>query len=280
MKLVAFLFLAGFILIAQHFACSKMGSSFPPPPPDPCTLVAVSIGGSVTNPSASGISDGTITAAATGGNGFIYRLNGGGTQNTGRFTGLAAGNYTVVVSNSDGCSASIDFVLINPIPQCNGVNIAGSLTTTVNIPCESNTASITVNASGGVSPYYYSLDGGTFQAAQLFTNVSTGGHVVTIKDANGCTGSASTTIINQAIGPLFANVKSIIQYYCVSCHNGTVNSAGVDYSTNCNIATGKDRIKARAVDATPSPMPQSGLIPSYERLKIINWINAGGRVTD
>jgi gliding motility-associated-like protein len=48
----------------------------------------------------------------------------------------------------------------------------------------SNNGAVTVNASGGIAPYTYSIDGGTFQSSNIFNNVSVGNHTVAVKDAS------------------------------------------------------------------------------------------------
>jgi uncharacterized membrane protein len=102
-----------------------------------------------------------------------------------------------------------------------------------------------------------------------------------VKDANGCTATLTgVSVTSRTEGPKFTAVKALIQANCVTCHNATNASGGVNLSTDCSIVSGKDRIKARAVDGNPSPMPSSGLLPAAERQKITDWINAGGRVID
>lgn len=260
-----------------QLSCTKTKSSIPPPPPpDPCSIANISLNGVVVNPSVPGAADGSITVSASGGTNFTFNINGGTFKSSGSFTNLTAGSYTIVGKNSDGCMASIVFILTNPTISCSSVNISVSSGTTTNIPCETNSASIIITASGGVAPYTYSLDGGAYQAQNIFANVVSGSHVIVAKDANGCSGTTSTTVNNQPAGTLFTQVKGIIQYYCLYCHNTTTAGGGVSFSQDCNIVTNKLRIQARAVDGNPTPMPQAGLIPSTDRQKIINWINAGG----
>ena len=268
------------IILFFPVSCSKTGGVFPPPPPDPCILANISISGTVVNPSASGTSDGTITVVATGGSGFTFNINGGAFQSHNKFYNLAAGDYMVTAKNSDGCTGSISFQLSNPTISCTGVTITVSSGVTSNVLCEPVTASITVTAVGGTAPYTYSLNGGTFQSMNIFSNVATGSYSISVKDANGCIGSASTTVNNAAPGPLFSQVKTLVWNHCVYCHSNAVASGGVSYSDDCNIVTGKMRIKARAVDGNPSAMPTSGLLPASDRQKIIDWINAGGRYSD
>ncbi len=275
MKLTAFFFILVTVLLLQ-FACSKTGGIPPPPPPDPCSLVNIVLNGAVTNPSLPGATDGTITMTATGGSNFTFSINGGAFQSSNLFKSLAPGNYTVMARSSGGCMADLSFILVNPTISCTSVNITVLANTTNNIPCEANSASLTATASGGTAPYTYSIDGGVFQSLNSFSNLASGSHMVVAKDIYGCTGTSSATVANQVAGPLFLQVKSVIQNYCLYCHNNTATSGGVNYTLDCNIIANKGRIRARAVDGNPTPMPVNGLIPVAERQKIIDWINAGG----
>jgi hypothetical protein len=58
---------------------------------------------------------------------------------------------------------------------------------------------ITVTATGGTTPYAYSLDGGmTPQASNVFSGLSAGMYVVTVIDANECQATVSVTIAEPA----------------------------------------------------------------------------------
>lgn len=55
---------------------------------------------------------GTITVTASGGNGTLsYSLDGGAAQTENTFNSLGPGSYEVVVTDGDGCSASVDVVI-------------------------------------------------------------------------------------------------------------------------------------------------------------------------
>ena len=59
-----------------------------------------------------------------------------------------------------------------------------STETIVNASCTNLTAgSITLNASGGLAPYTYSINGGAFQSSNQFTGLTQGPKTITIKDA-------------------------------------------------------------------------------------------------
>ncbi len=248
--------------------------------PNPCAGVTINVTGTTVNPTSSSAADGSINAAATGSTGFTFNLNGGTYQASGNFTGLTAGSYTVGAKDGNGCTGSSSFTLTAPNP-CAGVTITVSNTTVGNTPCQSNNGSLTATASGGTGPYTYSLNNGTFQSSNIFLNLGAGTYTVQAKDANTCNGTSGNTILsNRPAGPLFTEVKAVLQANCSSCHNNTQQEGGMNWSVDCNIVANKDRIKARAVDASPSAMPPTGLLPSTERQKITSWINAGGRFTD
>lgn len=247
---------------------------------DPCAGVTIAVSGSTTNPSGT-TANGNIIATASGGTGpYTYSLNGGTYQSTGQFANLAAGSYTVTAKSSAGCVGNATFTLTATVP-CTGVTITITPTVTGVTPCVNASGQIAVTASGGTSPYTYSINNGTFQATSTFQSLNQGTYRLDVKDANGCSATLTgVTLGARTEGPKFAAVRTLIQAQCVSCHNATTANGGVNLSTDCSIVSAKDRIKARAVDGIPSPMPSGGLLPASERQKITDWINAGGRVID
>ena len=62
---------------------------------------------SSTSPSGCSTSQGTISASGSGGDGnYTFALDGGMSQNSGSFTGLSAGTYSLTVEDDAGCSSS------------------------------------------------------------------------------------------------------------------------------------------------------------------------------
>lgn len=263
-------------LVAGINACSKGGSSSGPS--DPCANVTVTITGTVTNTTSPAANNGSITVTATGGSGFMYNLNGGSFQASGVFNNLAAGTYTITARNSNNCSGSQTFTVASG-NVCAGVNISVTATTTSASPCAPANGSITVSATGSTG-FVYNINGGTFQSAATFNNLATGNYTIIARDANGCTGTTSTTIAAAAAGPLFSAVKQLVQTNCVSCHNASQSEGGINFTVDCNIVNNSARIKARAVDGNPSIMPPTGALPQSEKDKITAWINAGAKFTN
>ncbi len=94
-------------------------------------------------------------------------------------TGLSAGTYQVTVTDANNCSATASVTITEPATALEASVTSGTLS------CNAGTTSLTVTASGGTSPYKYSLDNITYQESNEFT-VSSGSYVVYVKDENGC----------------------------------------------------------------------------------------------
>lgn len=142
------------------------------------------------NTSGPGMPDGSITAAGAGGvPPYQYALNGGAWQDSGFFGGLLAGTYTVQVKDAKGCIGQTP-VTINE--ACGGLTLVPSIS---NVKCYGGAdGTISVTVAGGLSPYLYSLDGGPYTSANLFSNLTAGAHNVVVKDGAGCTGSSQSFV--------------------------------------------------------------------------------------
>jgi hypothetical protein len=153
----------------------------------PCSW---SLNSSTLEENCNGNDDGSITVSVVGGTGTYTYDIGNGPQNSGTFTGLSQGSYTVVVDDG-ACSSSITVSLAGPTA------VSGTVTTT-NITCNGlSDGSITVVGSGGTAPYSYDFGNGVGSNATL-TGLGAGTQNVTISDANGCTSSLSATISEPA----------------------------------------------------------------------------------
>lgn len=258
------------------YSCSKGGSD--PAPPNPCSGVTITITATVVNTSAALAADGSITATASGGSGFTYSINNGAFQNSGTFTNLAAGAYTITAKNLNGCTATQQFTVVAG-NACAGITITINTTSASATPCQTANGSIAATATGSAG-FTYSLNGGAFQASGNFNNLAAGAYNITAKDANGCTSNVNVTISAAAKGPLFTAVRALLDANCISCHNNTQSEGGMNWTVDCNVITNQARIKARAVDNNPSSMPPTGPLSQADKNKITSWINAGGRYTD
>ncbi len=73
---------------------------------------------------------------------------------------------------------------INILPSTLSLSLS-STTTCLGSP--SGTGTITATGSGGIPPYSYSLNSGTYQSSGLFTGLGVATYSVTVEDAAGCT---------------------------------------------------------------------------------------------
>ncbi|MBF6639874.1 SprB repeat-containing protein, partial [Flavobacterium sp. J49] len=128
---------------------------------------------------------GSVTVTATGGTApyTILWSNGGTTFTANNF---AAGTYTAVVTDANGCNSNVSVTITQPATALASTN------TTTNVSCYAgNNGIVTVTATGGTAPYtiLWSNGGTTFTA----NNFAAGTYTAVITDANGCTSNVSVT---------------------------------------------------------------------------------------
>jgi SprB repeat len=251
---------------------------------NPCAGVTVTVTATSVNPT-TGASNGTITASATGGTGFTYSINNGAFQASGNFTGLAAGVYTVTAKNSNGCLGSTS-VTLTATSTCTNTTIVITSTVVNTVPCvtPANNGSITVTATGSTG-FTYNINGGAYQASNVFANQNAGTFLVGVKDVNGCTKTQSVTIAATPGGPLFTQVKNLLTTRCSGngCHIGSGNNAaGYNFDNVCTIVSKWSQINQTTVTYTMKKMPISpqSLFTAAEKAIITNWVNAGHKYTD
>ncbi len=147
-----------------------------------------------TNVDCNGNSTGEVTVAADAGSGtspYLYSIDGGATQVSGTFSGLAEGSYTVTIVDDNGCTEDVPVTITEP------TDLTGAITAQTNVDCNGNsTGSVTVaaDAGTGTAPYLYSIDGGATQVSGTFSGLAEGSYTVTIVDDNGCTEDIPVTI--------------------------------------------------------------------------------------
>jgi hypothetical protein len=75
--------------------------------------------------------------------------------------------------------------------------------------CSPANGSITINATGGKTPYTFSINNVDFLTSSVFDNLSAGTYTLTVKDANSCT--RTTTVDIASIGSTLAAIVENIQ---------------------------------------------------------------------
>jgi len=120
---------------------------------------------------------------------YTYSLNGGSYQTSNIYDGLVAGTYTATVKDAQNTISNMSSITIQPVSPI----VITSYNTRVS--CNGSSDGVTeIRASGGVAPYYYSINNGPFITSNLIENLSASTYNVTVKDATGCLSTSSFTI--------------------------------------------------------------------------------------
>jgi hypothetical protein len=159
---------------------------------------------------------GTIFAAAAGGEPiYNYRLNNvtKSSFSAVSFSGLAAGNYTIHVTDAQGCasSQSIEITRVN----CNLAATSG----VTDVLCKGEaTGKIDITVSGGTLPYRFDWSNGA--STEDIENLRAGSYTGRITDKNGCSITATFTIQEPAAALALTLTGNGVS--CIGCNDGLI----------------------------------------------------------
>lgn len=188
-----------------------------------CTTIAnftitepnrLTLTGDSTNTSCHNGTDGTVTVLPNGGTApYSYLWNDSNGQTTATATALAAGFYTVIVTDAGSCTKSIHVQVIEPDPLT--IQIQNTLATNCNGGAD---GSATALAMGGTPIYTYQWSTG--QLGATATGLSAGiNYMVTVTDAKGCS-SQTAVSINEPTALVIAPVV-VTNATCYGDNDGT-----------------------------------------------------------
>jgi gliding motility-associated-like protein len=180
-----------------------------------------------TNVHCNGGGDGSAAVSVNGGTGMLhYQWSpSGGSGNTAN--GLTAGNYSITVTDANGCTATSQAVITEPL------SLSTNSTAVVDINCFGNqNGQATIAVSGGTLPYQYHWTPGNLTTPSV-SSLAAGNYTVTVTDANSCTQSVSISISQ----PQQLNVNALsTDISCFGNNNGTatvnVNGGVAPYNYN------------------------------------------------
>lgn len=138
---------------------------------------------------------GIIQAGSSGGTApYRYSLNGTSYQASPSFSSLPVGTYKVWVKDANGCVKET-----NTVTPTQPADLAVSVTAQTAAQCNSGSdGSVQLAATGGVSPYGFSKDSVSYQAASLFSGLAARSFRFIVKDGNGCTKGVSAVVAQPA----------------------------------------------------------------------------------
>lgn len=150
----------------------------------PASALSVSMSSTATN---CGSNTGTATATPSGGTtGYSYAWTPSGT--TGTINNLAAGTYSVVVTDGNGCQTNGS----TTVSANGGPSI--SVTSSSDVNCNGGSdGTATVSGSGGSGALTYAWSPGSLTGTTQ-SSLTAGSYTVTVTDGGGCTNSTTVTI--------------------------------------------------------------------------------------
>ena len=191
---------------------------------------AVTIATVFLDPVCNGANDGSITITGGGGTGALnYSIDNGTTfQTTGVFAGLGGGVFDCIVEDANGCQATAQVTLVEPI--------AVTFTSVVvDATCGNADGSITLTGNGGTGILNYSIDNGvTFQASGSFTTLNSNTYDIIVEDANGCQATGQLTVVD--LGGPSIDATAFTDPSCAGVLDGTITitasggNGGIQYS--------------------------------------------------
>ena len=186
--------------------------------PDGMTLTTNTIDASCGN------ADGEASVTVAGGDEpYSYLWDDPNNQTTATATDLAAGGYSVIVTDANNCTATASV----SISDVGAPNLTMS---SVDATCFGGSdGEASVSATGGVEPYTYQWDDDATQTADTAINLSAGTYNVIVTDADNCSASASVQIEepNELVGIISSSSDASCTGICdgeatVSTNGGTI----------------------------------------------------------
>ncbi|MCS7084530.1 MAG: SBBP repeat-containing protein, partial [Bacteroidia bacterium] len=174
-----------------------------------------------TNVACHGQTTGSLTVSVTGGasalNYYFVAWTGpnGFTSTNTSITNLAAGTYSLVATDINGCTASISVQVTQPTAPIT-INL-GQIVPSI---CGGSGGAVLINPTGGVPPYTYQWSTGV--TTQNLSNVPAGLYTVVVRDANGCT-ATENFVVNQLGTTLLASFNTPVDATCFETNNGSIS---------------------------------------------------------
>ena len=186
------------------------------------------------------INQATLVVSVTGGTGTLtYSLDGQPAQTSNTFTNVGPGTHNIVVTDSNSCTSLINNIVIAP-------QLLGNATISKTLDCTaaSPNATITVNITGGTSPFTYKVKKGAGAYGSsiavtgtsfVYSAITADTYTFEITDSKGC-----ITTVNAIVSPISNPTVTATptQITCNGLTNGSVQligaggSGGYEYNFN------------------------------------------------
>lgn len=165
-----------------------------------------------------GANDATVVLDANlGTEPYLFSVNGGAAQSDSIFTNVRGGLNTFLVTDTNGCTNSIQVVIFEP------ANLV-STNTAKDLTCFGlNNGQIVVTTNGGTAPYAYALNTSVLpQLNGTFNSLSTGTYTAYVADSNGCLDTINNIVLDMPDTLIITNVV-VVDVTCFGSTNGSLN---------------------------------------------------------
>ncbi len=174
-----------------------------------------------------GGNDGSITIDIFGGT-PDYTINWGvGTETTNlsshQISDLFAGDYTITVIDSHGCSANLGSITISePV-----ASLEVTLSSFTDVACHGgNDGSITLNIAGGTPDYTINWGVGsttTDLSSHQISGLFAGDYTITVVDSHGCSANLGPITISEPVASLEVTLSSSTDVSCYGGNDGYIS---------------------------------------------------------
>jgi hypothetical protein len=221
------------ITVTNSIGCS---SSIPVTLTEPTAVSGTII--SQTNVLCFGGNNGSATISGMGGTSpYTYSIDGGLTfQGSGTFTGMAAGSFSVIIKDNNGCTIILPVTITQPTL----LNSSAGSGSTI---CAGDTAILTGFVSGGTPAYTFLWNTAEVTTSISVSPTSTTTYTISVTDANGCNSSSTATV---TVSPA-SNIYGHVSYSGGVVGSGTNNVVLYNYLP---FATSFDTIMVSTLDGT------------------------------
>jgi len=191
------------LTVTDNFGCSVIAGPYTISSPAGPVL---NVGGVVIQAASCGVSNGSITGITSTGSGLIYNWN-NGIANTLDLTNQPAGNYTLIVTDANNCTATSSVFTIN---STGNLVLTSTSAVIVDEHCSQADGSISgIVVSGGTNPIAYSWTNSTQTTLDLIA-ISSGIYTLTATDALGCVATSQQFVINNIAGPTIDETNALV----------------------------------------------------------------------
>ncbi|MFP4846905.1 Ig-like domain-containing protein, partial [Winogradskyella sp. PE311] len=201
---------------------------------NPVLLTPLELIGTTTDILCKGENTGAIDITVSGGY-PPYTISWSNSATSEDIDSLYAGDYTVTITDTTGCSINETFTLNQPTED-----LESSISATQILCNGDNTGTIDLTISGGTGPYTVLWNNNSTD--EDLNNLIAGTYIVTITDANNCE-ITDEIIITEPTDPLNASVSSIENVDCSGSSTGSFviegsgGTAPYTYSVNNGVNT-------------------------------------------